>query len=474
MPLHYNNNFSFNTFFNSAKWIFLLNLINKGIGFFISILLARLILPKEFGSYYYLLACIETLTIFISIGINTSIIQNTKHPEDSFQQTGFLLSVVCVLFYMLLVYICGQWIIKINLAEYYLMAAAKSIFMFSGVHGIILQKGYKFRVYHQIIILSNLISYSAAIILAYKQFGLKALVYQYLIMHVLLAMLVIASSDFRIQLNQFKKEYIRVFIRQGKELYFISAIGKLLEHLDILIIQQHLGKIAIGYYKRSISMTNNLQALFIKAFEQLFLVSYADLQSNKSLSIYLLNQGVWLTVRISALILCLINCCPEKIIVLLYGENWSIAANIIPWISLFLILNPVRNQFRSYFLANGAFISLRNIHFIEIVLFIIFLLTGIKYGGIIGAATGLSLWIVFSLGIYFRKIDKNYLKKSMDLFLLPVSVLLAIILLNKIIPQKYVAPLYILKMMAGTFLYLFFLFLIERKEIAELFNKIRG
>ena len=57
---------------------------------------------------------------------------------------------------------------------------------------------------------------------------------------------------------------------------------------------------------------------------------------------------------------------PREFILILYGENWLYAAELVPPVALFVFLSPLRGLARNFLLSNGAFASVRNIQLLEL------------------------------------------------------------------------------------------------------------
>ena len=132
-------------FIDNARWLSVINLSQSILALAVSIVLARTILPGAFGKFAYMLALAEGLSLLTGFGINTSILQNNRHPDREFRNTGFFLSIALVLGYTVVALPVGLLLVPELIYPYLLVVAGKAVFMGSGVHGVLLQKDFKFK-----------------------------------------------------------------------------------------------------------------------------------------------------------------------------------------------------------------------------------------------------------------------------------------------------------------------------------------
>ena len=119
-------------FLSAAKWLSALNVLQTISRFGVGIVLARLIPPSAFGEYAFMLAIVEGMTIVIGFGINTSIIQNNRHREEPFQNSGFFTAAGLTFSYAAVATAAGWLFLPHLFYPYMLLLTGKIIFMLSG------------------------------------------------------------------------------------------------------------------------------------------------------------------------------------------------------------------------------------------------------------------------------------------------------------------------------------------------------
>lgn len=423
-------------FLNSAKWILAVQVLQTVLQFIAGIVLARLILPEAFGELAYMIAVVEGASVITGIGINTSILQNKDLPQDKFQSTGFFLATLLVVLYGIIAGFIGLITIPTRIGWYLMILAAKTVFMFSGVHGILLQKDYKFQAFNLIQFGSFVFSTSTALILAFRGHGLPALVAQYVVSQVFIGAATVLASRFRIMWSEVLNwENIRRFFLNGKDLFISTLTEKWLHNADKIIITYLSGASNLAFLNKAISLNQRFTSTFISIFQPLYNVSFAELQDENERSGKLFNASLWAIVRISTLVTLVIVYTASDLIPLLYGSNWDFVIELIPYITVYVILWPVRTISRNFLLSNGEFFDVRNIQVFELVLFIGLCGMGTFVWGISGSAAALSTWSLCSVVVYLMHSSKCISLESVRIFLVPTVFYLGAMMLAPILQQ---------------------------------------
>lgn len=186
---------------------------------------------------------------------------------------------------------------------------------------------------------------------------------------------------------------LRIFKEVSKEIITFSSgtIGSSLgsyfvNNLDNAIVSKMLGVVSLGYYNLSYQLTTSLSKVVMPVVERLGLPTFSKLSGDherrKALSSVIKDLAYLLT-PVYALLMLSID---ESTIALVFGEQWSSAAVLVPWllvISYTRVLNLVLKTINS---AQGApwinaRVSLRSVPFV-----VIGFILGAKYGGTLGVA----------------------------------------------------------------------------------------
>jgi O-antigen/teichoic acid export membrane protein len=424
-------------FLSSARWLSAINVIQAVLLLAVSIVLARSILPEVFGRFAYLLAVVEGLSLVTGFGVNTSILQNTAHPPREFQNTGFALAVLLILGYTVIAAVVGALLVPGLIFLYLLLVFGKAFFMLAGVHGILLQKDYRFRNFSLIQFGAFVASSAVAIALAVQGHGMRALVMQYVVLQVLVALFTVWWSPFRISpADFFHADCARTLLRNGRQLFVSQMVEKLLAAGDKIWINHSLGAPMLAFYNRAVGLIQRFQSIFLTVMQPLLNVSFAELQADRERSSVVFNTSAWVLVRASLIMTLIFLVAPREFILLLYGENWLFAASLVPLIALFVFLSPLRGLARNFLLSNGCFAAVRNIQLLELALFIAALWAGSAMHGIEGLCIGVSLWMAAGLAVYLARVSRVVRLELRRVFLLPTVLLIGFTALNHVVRQQ--------------------------------------
>ena len=101
-----NNQISGKVIANSLWWKLLERLFSQGINLVVQIILARILLPSDFGSLAIIVAITNYAAIFVQTGLSTVLIQKRNlDPEDT--STMLTASLVIALFFFILLILYG-------------------------------------------------------------------------------------------------------------------------------------------------------------------------------------------------------------------------------------------------------------------------------------------------------------------------------------------------------------------------------
>jgi O-antigen/teichoic acid export membrane protein len=468
-------------FLSSARWLSAINVIQAVLLLAVSIVLARSILPEVFGRFAYLLAVAEGLSLVTGFGVNTSILQNRAYPPREFQNTGFALAALLVLGYVLIAAVAGALLVPGLIFPYLLLVSGKAFSMLAGVHGILLQKEYRFRNFGLIQFGAFVASSAVAIGLALQGHGMRALVMQYVVLQVLVALFTVWWSPFRISpADFFHPDCARTLLRNGRQLFVSQMVEKLLAVGDKIWINRSFGAPMLAFFNRAVGLIQRFQSIFLTVLQPLLNVSFAELQADRERSSVVFNTSAWVMLRASLIMTLIFLVAPREFILLLYGENWLFAAGLVPLIALFVFLSPLRGLARNFLLSNGCFVSVRNIQLLELALFIAALWVGSALYGIEGLCIGVSLWMAVGLAVYLARVSRVVRLELRRVFLLPIVLLVGFTALNHVARQlpaiSRLGPLPLV--LAGSAIVVagctaaFLLF--EREQVRSLWRRLRS
>lgn len=239
--------------FSSFLWKWLERSGVQGIKFVVQILLARLLMPEEYGLIALVLVFIAIADAFVQSGLNMALIQKRDTDELDFCSVFYASIVLAVGLYFIL-FITAPLIA--NFLEQQLLISIVRILslnlFFTAVNSI--QNAYiSRRMQFKLNFISSLggiiISGIIGILLAYAGYGVWSLVIQQLINQFLITMILWFTVKWRPTLI-FSIHRLKLLFSYGCNILGASLVALLTENMYILIIGRVYDAQLLGYYDR--------------------------------------------------------------------------------------------------------------------------------------------------------------------------------------------------------------------------------
>ena len=237
----------------SFVYKFLERILVKGLGLTISIVLARLLAPEQFGLIAIILVFIDISQTFVQGGLNSSLVQNKDTNIDDYSTVFFLSTAIA------LVLIAVLWVAAPAIDSYYngiglvkpLRFFSLSLF-FSSFNSIQIAKMQREMKFWKMLICSSIATISSGIIGivgAYVGLGLWALILYYFSNTVVSCISMLTVSGWRPKVV-FSIERAKVFYSYGWKMLVSAILCSLYNNLRSLIIGKFFSQEELGYYNR--------------------------------------------------------------------------------------------------------------------------------------------------------------------------------------------------------------------------------
>jgi len=331
-------------------------LANNLSGFIISIFLARLLTPEEFGLVGMAMVFITVSQVFIDVGFASALIQNQNTTKLSYSSIfwlnlslGLLLSVL----FFFLAPIAGDFYNNQEITS--LVRWLSLIFVFNScdiVQMAILRQKLDFKTLSVRKIIANLVGGVAGVIFALLGFGIYSLVIQQLIAALLGTVLLWSTSDWRPDFR-FSFAEVRKFTGYSTYVFFDRFFSAISQRLDIIVIGKVLSPATLGFYTRAVSLQNQVTTYSSSSISKVFFPVLSKLQDEHLEFSRIYFKVISLVSFISFGLTGLLYIIGQDIIILLFGKKW------IPSITIFQILilsacnYPLNSMMINAFMSKG-------------------------------------------------------------------------------------------------------------------------
>ena len=342
--------------FSGILWSSFQQFGNQGIRFVVSIFLARLLLPEEFGLIGMIGIFMAIGTELISSGLASSLIR-TENPDQRDYSTVFFYNlVVSIILYLLLFFTAPI------IADFFGQPELVSItrlycvtFIISGFSSIQLAKIRKemnFKLETASSLVSTLCSAVVGIVLAFQGYGVMSLVWMSIIGSIVSSLMLWVTCNWIPSLifdyKKFKQHY-----RFGYRMAIAGVINAVFNNIYTLVIGKFFSPVQLGYYTRADTLKqfpiSNISSVLNKVTFPIFAEIKDD---NKRLkSVY--RELMQLVIYIVAPLLVFLGVIANPLFSLLFTEKWLPAAPYFKILCINGILYPLHSYNLNILLVKG-------------------------------------------------------------------------------------------------------------------------
>ncbi|MCF6359287.1 MAG: lipopolysaccharide biosynthesis protein [Cyclobacteriaceae bacterium] len=459
-------------------WSFVQQFGIQFIGFFISILLARLLLPAEFG-------LIGMITVFIAIG--NALVDNgmaasllrTKDPDKIDYSTVFIANfltsiVIYAMVFLVAPYISmfyGQPSLTLIIRIYCLSFIISSLTIVQSTR---LNKNLEFKKQMLINIPSTIGGGALGVVLAYQGFGVWSLVYMNLFRSVLGTIILWMMSEWRPSMD-FNFDRLKIHLNFGYKLTASGLFNSIFSNSYNIVIGKYFSASQLGFYTRAQSLkqlpVENITSALSKVTYPLLASIQDDVPKMKSVYRRLMQQIMfWLTpLMICAIIIA------EPLFRFLITDKWLPAVPYFQILCIVGILFPIQHNNLNILKVVGKSGLYLRLEMISNIITILALLLAIPFGiyGLLWGQVG-SMLISLSINAYLGGglIKYTIKEQILDIWLMIFLALLAgsfCYWLNLITIENQISDIYRISILPVIMLsvYLFLAYIFKINAIYE-------
>lgn len=423
---------------------FLITFISKYsqvlIEIIVSIILSRLLSPREFGIAAIVFVFSAFFNIFGEIGLGPAIIQHKdidKNDIDILFFFSIILGVgISAIFVLLSPAIAWFYEDNIYINIGYCMTLIIMLNTISVVPESIIRKELGFKYIGIVNISANLIGGMFAIIFANLKFGVYALILKNIITAAIIFsfFLIKARIRFNVKLSF---EPLKKVLNFSVNQFAFNVQNYFSRNIDNFLIGKYLGSTQLGYYDRAFKLMRypvNKITFIITPVLHPILSKY---QNNIPVIRRTYYKVVQLLAAVALPLSIVMYSLSEEIIIILYGPNWSGTIPVFKMLSLCSGTQMLISSTGAIYQSIGRTDTLFRVGLANF----LFVVTGIIFGmhwGINGVAIGLASGITLSFFPYFIVLTKLIDGNLMDIVrIISKPLLISFILIILVLPIKH-------------------------------------
>lgn len=322
---------------SGVLWSFLIQGGTQVINFVVTVLLARLLLPEEFGLIGMIAVFMAISRALLDGGFVSSLIR-TKNADNIDYSTVFFVNLISsVILYGILFFTAPfiaafyQKAILVDLVR--VLGLILIINAFSLVQSAKLNKALRFKTQFKLQLPSLIISAGISIWMAYNHFGVWSLVAKDLI-YAFLATIQLWWYGKWIPSFIFDKEKFRYHFNFGYKLSLTQVINTSFDNLYNVVIGKYFSAAQLGYFTRARSLEQLPTGFFYNAFNRVFYPLLAKISDDDAQLKHYYSQLMRIIVFVVTPTLVYLGVIAEPLFRWLLTEKWLPA---VPYFQILLI-----------------------------------------------------------------------------------------------------------------------------------------
>ena len=394
------------------------------LSFVSTIVLARLLTPEDYGYIGMLAIFLAVATTFIDGGFGSALIQK-KSPTREDYSTIFYWNLGLSLVLYLLLFFCAPLI-----ASFYKLPLLCKILRIEGVVLIInavrivqtnqLRKQLRFKKIATVDLSVAAVSLAVTIYLAWKGFGVWALVVQQLMVSTLTTAIYWLTGHWIPMLN-FSKKSIKELFGFGGFILLSNLINTFCDNIQGLLIGRFYSPATLGYYSKA-KGTEQLSSSFISSvIDQVCYPVFSEIQSDKNKMVVVIRRFTTSLFFLTTPIMLVLILTAKPVFLMLYSDRWMASVPYFQILCIGGIVSCLININYFAIAAIGKSKTLFNWTLIKRISGLISLLICMYFWGIYGLIIGVvfTLYLMYIINAFL--VDKyiGYKLKEQALDLLP-------------------------------------------------------
>lgn len=413
---------------------------NVIIQLIINSILARLILPEEFGIISIIMVFTSFFNILADMGIGPAIIQNKelkeKNISDIFKFTimvGIVLGIGFAVFSYGIAAFYGN---KVYIALGRVLAFAVLFNILNMVPYSILLRNKQFKIIGITTVTINIIVGIITIILALNGASYYALVINTVLVSLFTFVINLYNSKMKL-LSGYSNESIMIIKNYSMYQFGFNFVNYFSRNLDNLLIGKVLGQTALGYYDKAYKLMlyplQNLTFVITPVLHPIL----SDYQHDTNIIYDYFKKVVKVLSLIGVFVTVIAFVCSKELVLILFGSNWLDSIPAFKVLSVSIWVQMISSSTGSIFQATGNTKYLFKCGLITSACTVIFILLGVLGGTIELVALGVAIaFYINFITILWILIKQVFNKRIFDFLRIFKSSI--IILIIMIIPYIFI------------------------------------
>ena len=311
--------------FSNFIWRFAERCGAQLVTFIVSIVLARILMPEDYGTVALVTVFTAIMQVFVDSGLSTALIQKKNADDLDFSSVFYFNFVVCIILYLIMFFAAPL------IASFYEMPELVSIvrvisltIVISGVKGVqqsYVSRNMLFKRFFFATLGGTIFSAFLGIAMAYARFGVWAIVAQQLSNTAIDTLILWITVKWRPKL-MFSWERLKGLLGFGWKMLASGLLDTIYNNLRNLLIGKIYSSSDLAFYNQGDKFPKLIVTNINTSIDSVLLPAMSNEQENKEKVKNMTRRSIMVSCFIMAPLMIGLACCASNIVTIVLTEKW--------------------------------------------------------------------------------------------------------------------------------------------------------
>jgi O-antigen/teichoic acid export membrane protein len=396
---------------DSIKFKTIEKFLTQIISLLINIFLTRLLFPSDFGILAILLTFINIFQAMIQVGFKNSLVRKTNLTDEDYSTIFIFLSLCSIVFYILLFIVAKPIAVFYdnNLLVNGLRILSLNIFLFPllTIQDAMITRNLDYKKSMISSLLANIFAGSISIYLAYKGFGVWALIYYNLLFNFLV--IVVQSIELKkIFKLKFSKKLLSKHLKYSLQLSLASLLNSLSQSIQNLVVGKYFSTVQLGYFDKGKQLPQSFQSFISTIGNAIIFPLISKNQDNLEQNKKIIRISYQLYSYILTPVCLGLVAISDDLVIFLFTAKWIAVIPYLRLFAIFYLIDPL------HYIALDALIAIgKSDLYLKIkISMLVFQLSGLLFIGFFETPLYLAYWNIIipivAFIVYGHYLDKFF------------------------------------------------------------------
>lgn len=339
-----NNSISKSLAFKNSIWKLLESFGSKGVSMLVSIVLARILMPEEYGVIALTAVFINLTDLLIQAGFTTTLIRKETISDEDYS-TVLSISILSSIVLYMIIFASSPWIAEVydkpQLSPVLRVIALTLFFQaFAAVRTAAVTRAMRFRTLFICTMLANIASGAIGIVLAMLNMGVWSLVVQQLSQQGILTILLLALVRVKYKYG-ISRHSVKEIVPPSLKVLSSSLLSFTGDSMYSIAIGKVYSMEELGYIEKGSLFPRNFALYTFSAVSSVFLPVFASYQNDFEKLNSIFRRILSISCYIILPMMAGLYMMAEPLISVVLTDKWLPAAGILRWNCLYYTATPI-------------------------------------------------------------------------------------------------------------------------------------